>query len=432
LNEILKRLTPSGAGITGLILAVAVLFSLARSIGKTDEFQDTDFGSYFYAGRFVSQGQSPYVIRSRPDASFVYSPASAYLFVPLQPLGYMTACRVWTVINWAACAACVLLAWMLTAGANRLRPIAWVPLWLAMTPMLSYFWNNVRAGQVGAIMAVGCLGWAVCRRHGRPFVGGLCLAGACALKITPVLLLPYLVLRRDWRGLSGALVGGAALILLPAVNGGWSAVVGLHREWVDHTLHTQTAAQTIRPANQSVLGQLARLPGVSNGENWVSPAGLDLVQRAYPWIVLGLTACIYVAIAWAVRRRRGVIEDDGAAGENLDLTMLFALVTLVNPRAWTCNFVVLILPCAMLARTIWSKAPGWRVALAMLGGLTIVSGFPANVASGPEWSWWIWLNQGRHFWAAVATVLVCVWFHRRFRIGAAAGAQPDHVVRLAA
>lgn len=409
-----------GGWLTWMFLAGAVVFSLARTVGKGEDFQDADFGAYYQAGRMVSLGESPYTILKRVDASFVYSPACAYLFLPLQSLGYLPACQLWTLVNWGSCLACIVLALHLTFGADWRHKAAWGLLWLALLPVVSYFWNNVRSGQVGALMAACCLAWAVCRRRGRPFLGGLFLAAACALKITPVLLLPYLVLRRDWRGLSGALAGGAALILLPACWVGWPGVVTLHRDWASHTLHTQVPSQTIRPTNQSFLGQLARLPGVSNGGKFSADA-LEAVQRCYPWLVLALTAAAYLAVGWNSRGRGSPpAAARDCSGENLHLSLLFILITLVNPRAWTCNFVVLLLPCLLLARAVWRRQPGSTIALVPLALMTLASIVSTSYPEGHQWSWLVWLNQGRHFWSAVATGLACSWLHLCSR-----GANPE-------
>src|SRR5262249_6155092 len=85
--------------------------------------------------------------------------------------------------------------------------------------------------------------------------------------------------------------------------------------------------------------------------------------------------------------------------------MLVAL-TVIHPRAWTCNFVTLVLPCAMLARTIIERGRGWQIALI---GLLLLTGVCALPKVGPAggWSWWRWVRQGKDFWAAINVVSIC-------------------------
>ena len=51
-------------------------------------------------------------------------------------------------------------------------------------------------------MTLTCLGWAAARRAGWHFSSGLLLAAGCVLKLAPVVLIPYLLVRKDWRGLA--------------------------------------------------------------------------------------------------------------------------------------------------------------------------------------------------------------------------------------
>ena len=42
-----------GAGIAGLVITFAIAISLKQTVGKTEEFQYSDFGAYYDAGRLV-------------------------------------------------------------------------------------------------------------------------------------------------------------------------------------------------------------------------------------------------------------------------------------------------------------------------------------------------------------------------------------------
>jgi hypothetical protein len=350
-----KRLLGPTAGV---VLAGAAIFSLTRTAGKTAaDYQIHDFGAYYRAAGAVVRGENPYVIDEYgPTAAFVYSPAFAYLLSPLIYLDYVWAWRLWMLGNWAVCVACLLLAFHLVAPKEGNR---WALLWLGTLPLASFYWNNINAGQVGALMLALCLGWRFCQRQGRSFVGGILLAMAAGLKIAPALLVPYLLVRRDWRGLAGFLTGGLALILVPAPWTGLERAWGLHLDWARHCQNTQIEIQTCRIENQSLLGALARLPGVD----------LHLLQQVYPLMVLVLAGAVYLWIIWS---RRSVSQNSlrvaglipavrlPAAGinpaarqsddkDNLHLSLLFILMTLVHPRAWTCNFVGLTLACYFLA-----------------------------------------------------------------------------------
>ena len=375
-----------------VVLSAAAALSLARTIGKTaDAYQVHDFGAYYRAAGAVVRGETPYVIDEHgPTASFVYAPAFAYLLAPLSYLDYTWAGRLWMIGNWILFLTCIYLAMRLVAPEEGNQ---WAVLWMGTLPVAGYFWININSGQVGALMAALCLGWAVCQRQGRPFVGGILLAVATALKLAPALLAPYLIVRRDWRGLAGFLVGDLAMILVPVPWTGLEKAIQLHLEWGRHCHETQIADQTSRIENQSFLGALARLPGID----------LPRLQQVYPLILLGLAGACYGWICWS-RRCEQAAQGERSV-DNRHLAVLLILMTLAHPRAWTCNFVALALPCFVLAHRICHRLPGWKVTLGALVLLILVR-ISAKCPIG-EFSWIGWIHQGKDFWAALAVAGVC-------------------------
>jgi hypothetical protein len=390
-----------------LLLAVGTAWSFRGTFGNPD-CQDLDFGAYYRAGGAVARGQTPYRVDAHgPLGVYPYAPAYAYLFAPLSYLDYFWACRLWLAVNWLITLAGVALARELVLGPRREE--RWPITLLALAPTAAYFWANVRVGQVGTLMLLACLAWAVCRRRGWPFVGGLALAAACALKLAPGLLVVYLALRRELRGLAGVVVGGLALFLLPAVWAGAAGTVRLHGEWIRHTAATHVAAQTFRPGNQSLLAQLARLPAVSDGHTLYSQDNLDTLYRLYPFLVLGLGVGLFL---WIVR-------DAGATAalpvaerwrqENLHYALLLIFLTLAHPRAWRCNLVALLVPCLLLAEHVWRRRAGFQVALAALVLVGLACAWPTAGVGAAGWGPVAWLLMGKHFWGAVAAAAACAW-----------------------
>jgi hypothetical protein len=413
------------------LLALAVAWSFRGTFGKPD-CQDLDFGSYYRAGRAVARGATPYAVDEHgPLGVYPYAPAYAYLFAPLSCLDYFWACRLWLAVNWLVTLACVALAVALVLGPRR--EDRWPVTLLALAPATAYFWANLRVGQVGALMLLGCLAWAVCRRRGRPFAGGLALASACALKLAPGLLVVYLALRRDLRGLAGALAGGLALFLLPAVWVGAGGTVRLHAEWIRHTAATHVAEQTFRPGNQSLLAQLARLPAVSDGHTLHSRDNLDTLYRFYPALVLALAAGLFVWILRDARAARALTPQEQRRRENLHFALLLVFLTLANPRAWRCNLVALLVPCLLLAEYVWHRRPGSRVALAALALVGLACAWPTAGVGTAGWGPGAWLLLGKHFWAAVAAAAACAWCLREEKLRAKApGAQRERAERIPA
>jgi hypothetical protein len=389
-----------------VFLIGAIVSSLTAGWGVNDSFgfQATDFGTYFRGGQRARTGVSPYVVdKIGPEGAFVYGPAYAWFFVPFTYLDYFPATRVWMLLNWGAALGCFWLGWKLLGNTNH--DSRWLLLGCAGLFFANYFIKNIRYGQVGAFLAVLCLGWANCQRQGRQVWSGILLAAACFVKIVPILIVPYLVLRRQWRGLAALVVASLALFLVPAGSMGLVQTVQLHREWKEQLLKTSAAFQIFRISNQSMLGLLARTPTISNGFVCYDETRLFALAQLYPWLALAGAGLVYL---WLWRRRTGL---SSIAGENLELSVLFLFMTIANPRGWSYNNAVLILPCLITLRAVWERWRGWTFALTALAIVGLANVIPSPEEAPLDFSWLCFVHQSIHFWAMLA-MTISVFFLR--------------------
>src|SRR4051794_18651644 len=96
-SPIATPLTRWLAALSVVALIGAVGFSLVRTVGKSADFKDLDFGAYYRGARAVNRGETPYVVDEYgPLGSYVYGPALAFAMQPLASLDYNWACRLWT------------------------------------------------------------------------------------------------------------------------------------------------------------------------------------------------------------------------------------------------------------------------------------------------------------------------------------------------
>ena len=386
--------------VAAVVVAALVVFSFLGVRKPTA--QQGDFGAYYRAGQSVVADRSPYTLDPHfgDQGAYMYCPAFAHLVCrPLAHLSYLNAKRVFVGLNWVAAVGVVALSLRL-AG----RPGFYVGV-IACIAVGPYLWANFHNGQVGTLLLLACLGWVVLTIGGQPFLGGMSLSLAVGLKIYPLLLGPYLLLRRRWwPGLLGLAAGLAVQFALPAVFVGPRAVPALHREWIAFCLHTQSVPQTIRWGNDALLGVLARTPWVSDGVHVYSAAHLATLERLYPAVVLAITAAVFALIL--VRRR----------GPAVDVPLLLVWVTLAAPRAWTFNLAAELPAAVLLAVVIVHKPPRWPWALAALLGVLVAVGIntngwlnqtPTRWALGPQLLW------DKHFLAAVALVAAVVFVDPR-------------------
>jgi hypothetical protein len=385
----------------GIAAAVVLGLMIASFLGtRKPDAQGQDFGAYYHAGRDVDAGLTPYnqdKAHGGPTGAFMYAPVFAeYPFRLISRLPYLWGVRVFMAINWIASAAC---AWLclktVPAGVDRFAVGC-----IALASAGTYLWADIHNGQVGTLLFLACLGWMTLYLSGRPFLGGLSLSLAVALKLYPALMVPYLMLRKDVRGLAGVAIGLTILFVSPALTVGPARLVAVHREWLTFCVATQTDNQTVRVGNQSLLGVLGRLPWVTDSRERSDPGAVAKLEKVYPVVVMIATVAVY-GLVCLTRRRPPVVAD---------VAILLLWMTLASPRCWTFNLCSEVLAATLLAARVVVGPAGRAWPIAALSGVLIAIGFPTNHLPYPEHGWAVWafVVQNKHFDAAVLLMGVTI------------------------
>lgn len=305
---------------------------------------------------------------------FTYPPAAALALTPLVLLPLAAVKVVWTVLL----APTLAVAWWVSFRAGERGHVrAWAPtgstLVLAVAAsavLLDPIERNFHFGQVNLVLLVAVLldllGWVGEGRRG--LLTGL----ASAFKLTPLVFLLFLVLTRQWRAASNALLafaGAAAVgfLLLPVES--W-------RYWTQLVVHTARIGPVARASNQSVMGLLVRL-GAHEGSPvtmllWVGTAG-----------GLGVAGTLLAVHCW----RRG---------EELLAVSLVGLVGLLaSPISWTHHWVWCIPLGVGLAsatrrwtgnaRSGWFAAGAWWAVFVVAPQKHVLPGSPVETLLGSSY-----------------------------------------------
>jgi hypothetical protein len=197
-------------------------------------------------------------------------------------------------------------------------------------------------------------------------------------KITPVIFLPYLLWKRQWRAAGWMAAASACFCMLPAVYLGWQKDVALHREWLSFvgstlTLEDPSENGVEKPVlrNQSLPLMLARLvqkypvghPLHVESDSYVCLGRVDAPQAKK--FVRTVLVCLAFVLAWRFRGSAKV-SDQGVslAGE---WAAVCILVAILSPLCWL-QHLVLVIPAALLfARAAATRNAGrWQMVVAGL------------------------------------------------------------------
>jgi hypothetical protein len=372
------------------VAAVALSVTVAVVVSRDTPL---DFYVYYMAGHLAAHGQNAYQISGTAwghvahvlaithyTAPYRYPPYTAAFVRLLLPLGPHGAMIVWEVLS-----ALALLAGAWLVG-RALGGRYGVPLALGALVLFVPAYNVLGDGQVDGIafFFLSLALWGLVRDRDLPL--GVGVAVAAALKLTPALLIVYLLWRRRWRAAVAALAVLAVLSLatLPLVGPHWFLDYG--RQAVALTAPQKIA---LTPQNQTALGVVARLllePATWTWQTWANVGPVRIARMVSFWFAFALIGAT-AAVLWPRRRRLRAAARGGGDGrldavppraarqrlaieERLGFGMVVAASLVIGPFTFYHQFVWLLLVLLVLADRFLASRQ-WR-ALALVVGLVLV------------------------------------------------------------
>lgn len=298
-------------------------------------------------------------------------PIMAVLLEPLARLPPRVGAHLWFSLELAMAATSLLLLGRLVEGDRPLPAWGWMLLVLcSLKPVI----DELTHGNVNLFVFFLLVVALTAFQRRRDLLAGGLLALAIACKVTPALFVPYFLWKRSWRLLAGVVVGLLLFLLpgvVPALRLGMDDNLEQLHSWYRVMVrpYVLEGKATSEYLNQSLPGVVARLlteqPSLLR---WVGdtavPARMDNLLSLSPeqgrWLVKGCFGLYLLALAW--RCRTPTDPDRHGPG----LAAEFALVTLgmllFSERTWKHHAVTLMLPFAVLVRSLSDPTAraGWR------------------------------------------------------------------------
>jgi hypothetical protein len=293
-----------------------------------------------------------------PD--FTYPPALALLMLPLAPMPLWLRNLVWYLITIAAIVGAFRLCELL---ARRLYPGPWTQrelLWLRVASVLltSKFVLAVLENQAhDALPLLLMLGGLIALAASRPLAGGAALGCAAAIKATPLLFLPYLILKgRLWAA------GAFALSFLAL---GFAPDALYTPAGAEHGYFLSWAQQIAAPALRSdVVGAFW------SGFNLLNHSLRGVVARQisdhtdpalFRMVLITVWSVLVLVLGWLLLkspRRQEMVAVDGA--------LLLIGMLMLSPMTSRSHYIVLMLPYCLLAAAVIRDTRMRRIGLPML------------------------------------------------------------------
>jgi alpha-1,2-mannosyltransferase len=306
-----------GWGWPALSAAVAFVGATALALFH----QQLDLSTYLLGGAHASSNNLFTVTYPTDHLGFTYPPFSALLFAPFAHFPLRACEVVFSWVNLVALFAMIVVSLRAVSATLEKRTVLWWGVALVLPVLL---FDPVRQtfllGQVNIILALMIVADLT---MDLPLPRGILVGLAAAIKVTPIILIPYLFLTRQGRaGLRAIAAFAGAALLAAAINAStsWSY-------WTHYIRDPQRAGMLSWIGNQGVLGATERMLGRT-------------VATPTTFVIVVTVGVVGLAIAAGAYRRSSPV---------LGLLVVEATESLASPVSWSHHFIWLILLVAWLA-----------------------------------------------------------------------------------
>jgi hypothetical protein len=228
---------------------------------------------------------------------------------------------------------------------------------------------------------------------GQSIRAGFWLALGITYKTTPLLFLPLLVWKRQWRAAAATVVFVIAMNLLPALYLGWDLTVRAHGEswaYFQKSAHIENIAENgieePNPRNQALMSLFARfLQSYPPDHSLVidHPAFLQFGDLDHATARTAAKMGLLLLggyVAWRLWGRWTAYPRDLPA----QWAAVCVFAALLSPICWRQHLVLVWPALFLLVHTVLGSASRWKWAL--LGGTIVLLWAPQNEIIGSVWT----------------------------------------------
>jgi alpha-1,2-mannosyltransferase len=283
--------------------------------------QQVDLSTYLLGGQHAWMSDLFSVTLPKDGLGFTYPPFSALLFAPGAQAPLAVAEVVFSLVNLAAVFALIVVCLRAVSAQLDKRTIMWWALVLLVPiVLLDPVRQTFLLGQVNIILTLMVVADLTLDL---PLPRGILVGLAAAIKVTPIIFIPYLFLTRQGRaGLRATVTFCAAALLAGAVDFSTSWAY-----WTHYIHDPQRAGMLSWIGNQGVLGALERMVG-------------HTVSTPVTFAIVVTVAGMGLVVAAAAYRRSSPM---------LGLLVVAATESLASPVSWSHHFIWVVLLIGWLA-----------------------------------------------------------------------------------
>lgn len=201
-----------------VLLSLMLAVFLLQTYHKAYRDIGYDFTSYLLSAQAVLHGENPF----ETDSVFTYSYPMflAFALIPLSLLPYWLSNFFWYLINVVSLLGSIVLLVKLTLKNLQTHwgPHLYAPLVIALLLLTAVIQNHLLNGQVNFIVLLFCVLFLKYDSEDRGLLAAVFLALASAIKLVPLILFLFLLLRHKYKTLALSSVLFLAFCLMPVIT----------------------------------------------------------------------------------------------------------------------------------------------------------------------------------------------------------------------
>jgi hypothetical protein len=313
-----------------------------------------DFPVYYKAGQSLLAGR---VDLYAPDFAlgrvmdYRYPPFFLIALLPLWLLPYSMAAYLWYLLSALAIVGIVIVLRAEIAPARLSKPL----LAACILCLAQYFVMALHYGNAHLLAIFLLFASFYYENRSRSWISALLLSISITIKLTPIILFPYLAIKRRWKMLSACALFVVLLNLAPGLYFGLQENSGLLRTWYNHVIANQEFHEANGPINLSMKGILRRYftevdynQRIDGDVEYraVNLATLSSGHTDAAWMMISATLLIGALAIISWRTRKSEVESKLPA---LELGLMVCLMLLIGPLTSKIYFIALIWPVVCLA-----------------------------------------------------------------------------------
>ena len=366
------------------LFCVAQVLHFTQSLAPPSKLRGFDFSAYYIAAKVESErplaglydlplfadgrmnlntgapADSRWQLEADRDhipyaAPYIYPPFMAVVMKPFTKLSFHSALNTWNALNVSLCVASLFILFDLTEVKMSLRLAI-----IVSVGMLSFYplSADVFFGQIAGVSLFLLAGglWLLTRRF--TLLSATCFAIATMIKLTPLLMVPILIMHRRWRWLVGYLVAVFVLLAYSVWQASWLAHVQFWRNVLPSISSGAPIAQNLSVVAWIQECFLGYVP-FGHAPSSQLPAHALAFSRLIPSIIYVLTLlCMFKK-----RRSQDLVRQ---------LSVMILVMLLVSPISWAHHFNLAIIPLIYLGFSSTRVVKGLLFALFVVSATDIV------------------------------------------------------------